>query len=288
MDREGNQIGDPSPPDLHGQVAVSHDGRRAAYRGADNTTLWIRDLSRGTSTRFTFEDGDHFAPLWSPDDESIVYTTNRSGIHQVFRKLSSGLGGEELIVELEEENSPDLADLAAWDWSQDGRYLSMDIQNRDTDVDIALFDLQEQKLTTLIQSPFFESQGHFSPDGEWLAYSSGESGQFQVFIVALSGQGGKFQVSTAGGLHPQWHPSGRSLFFLSPQIELMEVELELGEEVEIGLPESLFRIRHPFNSEAPYQVMPDGETFLVNQFDEAGAAAPVTLVQNWTELLRDE
>ena len=61
----------------------------------------------------------------------------------------------------------------------------------------------------------------------------------------------------------------------------MEVELELGEEVEIGLPESLFRIRHPFNSEAPYQVMPDGETFLVNQFDEAGAAAPVTLVQNW-------
>ncbi len=288
MDREGNQIGDPSPPDLHGQVAVSHDGRRAAYRGADNTTLWIRDLSRGTSTRFTFEDGDHFSPLWSPDDKSIVYTTNRSGIHQVFRKLSSGLGGEELIVELEEENSPDLADLATWDWSKDGRYLSMDIQNRDTDVDISLFDLQEQKLTTLIQSPFFESQGHFSPEGGWLAYSSGESGQFQVFIVPLSGQGGKFQVSTDGGLHPQWHPSGRSLFFLSPQIELMEVELELGEEVEIGLPKSLFRIRHPFNSDAPYQVMPDGETFLVNQFDEAGAAAPMTLVQKWTALLQDE
>ena len=61
-----------------------------------------------------------------------------------------------------------------------------------------------------------------------------------------------------------------------------------GEEVEIGLPKSLFRIRHPFNSEAPYQVMPDGETFLVNQFDETGAAAPMTLVQNWTSLLQDE
>jgi Tol biopolymer transport system component len=288
MDKEGNLLGDPSPPDLHGQVAVSHDGKRAAYRGADNTTLWIRDLSRGTSTRFTFEDGDHFAPLWSPDDKSIVFTTNRSGIHQAFRKPSSGLGDEELIVELSEENTPDLADLVAWDWSPDGRYLSMDIQNRDTDVDVALYDLEEEKLTILIQSPFFESQAHFSPDGKWLAYSSGESGQFQVFIVPLFGQGGKFQVSTDGGLHPQWHPSGQTLFFMSPRIELMAVDLELGEEVEIGLPRSLFGIRHPFNSEAPYQVMPDGETFLVNQFDETGAAEPMTLVQNWTALLLDE
>jgi len=285
MDMEGNEIGDPSPPDLHSQVAISHDGKRAAYRGADNTTLWIRDLSRGAATRFTFEDGDHFSPLWSPDDKWVVYTTNRTGIHQVFRKLSSGLGAEELVFELEEK--PDRADLAAWDWSLDGRYMTMDIQSRDTDVDIALYDLKEETFTILIQSPFFESEAHFSPDGRWVAYSSGESGQFQVFIVPISGQGGKFQVSTDGGLHPKWHPSGERLFFISPRFELMTVDLSLGEEIEIGLPQALFSVRFPFNNQYPYQVMPDGETFLVNQFDETGAAAPMTFVQNWTSLLEE-
>ena len=286
MDIEGNEIGEASPPDLHGQVALSHDGKRAAFRGADNTTIWIRDLERGAVTRFTFEDGDHFSPLWSPDDKWIVYTTNRTGIHQVFRKLSSGLGKEELIYELEEQ--PDIADLAAWDWSSDGRYITMDVHNRETDVDIALFDLQEEELSILVQSPFFESEAHFSPDGQWLAYSSGESGQFQIFIVPLSGEGGKFQISTDGGLHPQWHPSGERLFFVGSRFELMAVDMDLGDVVEIGVPERLFNIRYPLNDDFPFQVMPDGETFLVNQFDEAGEAAPMTLVQNWTALLQDE
>ena len=286
MDMAGEVLGDPSPAALHSQVALSHDGKRAAYRGADNTTIWIRDLARGTATRFTFEDGDHFSPLWSPDDKWIVYTTNRTGIHQVFRKLSSGLGQEELVLELGEK--PDLADLAAWDWSPDGRYLSMDLQNRETDLDVVLYDFQEQKLTTLIQSPFYEGDGHFSPDGRWLAYNSGESGQFQVFIVPLSGEGGKFQISTDGALHPMWHPSGKKLFYVSARSELMVVDVSLEEDVVIGVPEPLFNIRYPLNSDYPYQVMPDGETFLVNQFDEAGAAAPMTLVQNWTSLLQDQ
>jgi len=163
----------------------------------------------------------------------------------------------------------------------------MDIQSRDTDVDIALYDLKEETFTILIQSPFFESEAHFSPDGKWVAYSSGESGQFQVFIVPISGEGGKFQVSTDGGLHPKWHPSGERLFFISPRFELMTVDLKLGEEIEIGLPQALFGVRFPFNNQYPYQVMPDGETFLVNQFDETGAAAPMTLVQNWTSLLEE-
>jgi serine/threonine protein kinase/Tol biopolymer transport system component len=286
MDMKGTVLGEPSPAALHSQVALSHDGRRAAFRGADNTTIWVRDLARGTATRFTFEDGDHFSPLWSPDDKWILYTTNRTGIHQVFRKLSSGLGQEELVLELEEK--PDLADLMAWDWSADGRYISMDMQNRETDLDIVVYDLQEQKLTTLIQSPFYEGDGHFSPDGRWLAYSSGESGNFQIFIVSLSGEGGKFQVSTDGGLHPMWHPSGEKLFYVSSRSELMAVDLSLDEDVVIGDPQPLFRVRYPINNDYPFQVMPDGESFLINQFDDLGEAAPMTLVQNWTRLLQEE
>jgi hypothetical protein len=67
----------------------------------------------------------------------------------------------------------------------------------------------------------------------------------------------------------------------------MTVDLSLGEEIEIGLPQALFSVRFPFNNQYPYQVMPDGETFLVNQLDKTGAAAPMTLVQNWTSLLEE-
>ncbi len=285
MDMAGEVLGEPSAAALHSQVALSHDGKRAAYRGADNTTIWIRDLDRGTSTRFTFEDGDHFSPLWSPDDQWVLYTTNRTGIHQVFRKLSSGLGQEELVLELKEK--PDLADLMAWDWSSDGRFITMDLQNRDTDLDVVLYDLQEQVLIPLIQSPFYEGDGHFSPDGRWLAYSSGESGRFQVFVVPLSGDGGKFQVSTDGGLHPMWHPSGEKLFYINARSELMTVELSLEETISIGDPVALFNVRYPINNDYPFQVMPDGESFLINQFDDLGEAAPMTLVQNWIALLRE-
>ena len=204
----------------------------------------------------------------------------------MFRKLSSGLGQEELVLEVNEK--PDLADLMAWDWSSDGRYIVMDMHNRETDLDVVLYDTQERTLTPVIQSPFYEGDGHFSPDGRWLAYSSGESGRFQVFIVPLSGEGGKFQVSTDGGLHPKWHPSGDRLFYISARSELMAVELSLGEDILIGDPNPLFTVRYPINNEYPFQVMPDGESFLINQFDDLGEAAPMTLVQNWTALLQDE
>ena len=103
--------------------------------------------------------------------------------------------------------------------------------------------------------------------------------------MPLQGSGGKFQVSTAGGRHPQWGPKGNRLYYVNPQVELMVVDLQLGPTVEIGLPEQLFEVRFPYNNQTPFQVMPDGQSLLVNEFDQEIAPTNLTLVQNWPALL---
>ena len=105
--------------------------------------------------------------------------------------------------------------------------------------------------------------------------------------MPLSGEGGKFQVSTDGGLHPKWHPSGERLFYISARSELMAVDLSLGEDIVIGDPNPLFIVRYPINNEYPFQVMPDGESFLIASLDRQIRGGHLTLIQNWPESLSD-
>ena len=278
VDLAGQPLADPSPPDFHRGISLSHDGTRVAYRSADNITLWIRDLKRGTNSRFTFEDGDHFTPIWSPDDKWLLYVSDRDGPFRAYRKLSSGAGSEELVVETKNP-------LEAWDWSPDGKQIAFMTQGLDTDGDIALYSFDEGQLETFIQTPMQESQPRFSPDGRWLAYFSTESGRFEVYLISLDELGGKYQVSTGGGLHPDWDPTGRRLYYMSLDAEIMAVDLTFGERVEIGLPQTLFRVRFQITSEHPYRIRPDGESFIINQVVEQMASDHMILIQNWPTLL---
>ena len=71
-----------------------------------------------------------------------------------------------------------------YDWSRDGRYLSLGVLDnaKDTDGDVAIYDLEEGELRYLVESPFFDSQGTFSPDGRWIAYTKVDSGSFHALI----------------------------------------------------------------------------------------------------------
>ena len=86
-------------------------------------------------------------------------------------------------------------------------------------------------------------------------------------------------------MHPEWHPSGERLFYMNLNSEVMAVDLSFEDGVEIGLPETLFRIRFPVNSEYPFRVRPDGESFVINQIPDQMTSDHMVLVQNWTTLL---
>ena len=122
-----------------------------------------------------------------------------------------------------------------------------------------------------------------------MAYKSNESGTSEIYVQAFPGPGGKWQISTSGGSDPQWHPKGGKLYYLSPEMNIMTVDVELGESFEAGIPEALFQARlSPLtNLNTRYRVSPDGERFLLLGTLQSDATPPTTVVLNWTaELAR--
>jgi hypothetical protein len=135
-----------------------------------------------------------------------------------------------------------------------------------------------------------ETAQQISPDGKWIAYSSDERGQQQVYVQPFPGGGGKYQVSTTGGGNPRWRRDGKELFYISADGKMMVVEVKAGSTFEPGAPKPLFDTRVRFVVGSlwlidNYVVSGDGQRFLINDFAET-SAPPITVVLNWTADLK--
>jgi eukaryotic-like serine/threonine-protein kinase len=78
-------------------------------------------------------------------------------------------------------------------------------------------DLSTGKPEPFLKTPLNEGSAAISPDGRWLAYDSNEKGEYEVFVRPFPGPGGKWRVSTGGGLVPAWSRKERELFYLGPE-----------------------------------------------------------------------
>jgi hypothetical protein len=152
----------------------------------------------------------------------------------------------------------------------------------------------DRKAIPVVQTPFDEVQGQISPDGQWLAYVSNESGRYEVYAQTFPKAGGKWQVSTSGGTQPRWRRDGRELYYLDPSNRLTAASIRTeadGRAFDVGQPTVLFPTRIAvggsifptgYFSRAQYDVAADGR-FLVNvQTDEE---SPITVVLNWEQAL---
>ena len=129
--------------------------------------------------------------------------------------------------------------------------------------------------------------GNFSPDGRLVAYTSNESGRFEVMVQTFPVSDRKWQVSTAGGYEPRWRGDGRELYYLSADRELMAVSVEPGPM--FGVPELLFRTKvlAGVNSQRTgYVPSRDGKRFLINTQIGEPAPNPITVVLNWSAGLK--
>ena len=128
-------------------------------------------------------------------------------------------------------------------------------------------------------------QGALSPNGRWIAYTSDETGRFEVYVQSFPGGGNKWQVSVNGGSDAKWRLDGRELFYVSPNYKLMSVSLRPGLKFEAGLPEELFEIPVPDivpSFPSNYAVTADGQRFLVNTVLQDAVSSPISVVLNWT------
>ncbi len=285
LDRSGKRIGSVGEPADFWDPRISHDGRRIAYvlnDAAGNGDIWLYDLSRRVATRFTFDPENDIAPIWSPDDSRIVFTSYRKGPGDLYQKVSTGAGSDEMLLATSYRKIPTA-------WSPDGRFIAFHVLQPKTSWDLWVFSLADRKLIPYLQTEFAEYGAEFSPDGRWVAYVSAESGRPEIYVQPFPGPGGKWQISTAGGWMPAWRRDGKELFYIASDRKLMVARVRTGSTFEAEIPEPLFESKgKTFGglTRRQYDVSADGERFLVNWAMEEESSAPITLVQNWTAKAR--
>ncbi|MEO8436241.1 MAG: protein kinase [Pyrinomonadaceae bacterium] len=284
FDRNGKELGPAGPPGEYNDIVLSPDEKKVAIQvvNGSNTDIWLLDLARGVPSRFTFDETADDDPVWSPDGKTIVFTSAREGRFNLYRKLSSGAGKDELLYKSEVEGKE------GTDASADGRFILFDQSATGNGTDIWVLPLfGDGKPYALLQTPFSEFQGHFSADGRWFAYTSNESGRNEVYVQSFPPSGGKWLISNAGGAEPHWRRDGQELFYIAADRELMGVDVKLAPAFEASAPKALFQtgvVRH----EAPnrYAVTGDGQRFLVNSPVGEVNQTPITVILNWTAVLK--
>ena len=292
VDRAGKAVGVASEPDANESresPELSPDGRRVAVQRTvqGNTDIWLRDLLRGGMTRLTFDAALDVVPVWSPDGMRIAFTSNRTGVYNLYLKASNGSGTEQQILDSPITKAPQ-------DWSMDGRWLTYYEQGAATGRDLWALEMTGPDPTPRVvaNTPAEETLAQFSPDGRWMAYQTNESGRFEVVVQAFPEAGGKWQVSTAGGAAPRWRADGQELYFLAPDATMMAVSVTAaGVSFETSTPVALFPTRAVdggtvTQNRAQYAVARDGR-FLINQPVGDAAVAPITLILNWNPAVKE-
>jgi len=287
FDRSGTARGTVGEADASfNNPRVSPDGRRVAVsrRVQGNRDLWLLDGAR--TSRFTFDPAVDDMPLWSPDGTRIVFRSNRTGPGDLYQKLTSGASAEEQLVSSDQLKAPST-------WSADGRFVLFNSIDSQSVGDLWAVPMTGDRTpSVLLKTPFREAWGALSPDGRWVAYHSNESGRPEVYVrslvppgaISAGAVGGRWPVSTAGGIMPVWRPDGKELYYLNPAGAMMATPIPvMGASLAPGEPALLFPTRI-FGGGVDlegrqYDVAPDGRFLINTELD--GTAVPITLLMNW-------
>ncbi len=287
-DRAGKSLGPVGMPGGVFDPAISPDERSVVFRrltggGGD---LWVRDLSRGTETRFTSDASNNAAPCWSPKSDRIVFTSNRTGVFNLYQKAASGSGKDELLL----PNS--VYDISS-QWSRDGRFIVYFEQDPKNKYDLWVLPTEgaatDRKPIPFLRTEFDEVQGQLSPDSHWMAFTSERSGRREVYVRPFPPGEGEWPISIAGGEQPRWSGDGKELFFEAADGKMMSVPVKAvtGAEpsFEAGAPVALFDAHMASSTAAilfEYDVTADGKRFLIDTIGGSGATAPpLTVVTHW-------
>ena len=284
VDRTGKPLGDVGEAGPYDNVALAPAADRVVEtrRLAGTANLWIVDLRRGSSSRFTVNSALDDSAIWSPDGQQIVFTSTRDGgIRNLYRKGANGIGPEELLLKTDSAKYPT-------DWSRDGRYLLFTEVAAATHVEVLPL-AGDRKPFPFLNEGANQNNARFSPDGHWVAYTSLETGDPQVYVQSFPPGVGKWSVSTGGGNDPRWRGDGRELFYTTRSaMWSVEVTSTSPTTLVMGVPRKLFDASGlaygPLRT--GYDVTPDGQKFLLNLGTTATNTRignqPIRVVVNWT------
>jgi Tol biopolymer transport system component len=246
----------------------------------------LRDVN-GPARRLNVASGD--SPVWSPDGLRLLVSSTRDGVVSVFERFADGAGQEREAIRAE-------GNTFANDWSRDGRWIIYTLPKGglagDTDLDLWVIPADggsERTPVPYLNGPARDAQAAFSPDGRFVAYTSTDNGDPQVYVQPFpNAAGGKWLISSGGGSEPRWSADGKELFYFAGQT-LMAVPVTLEPTFSSGSATRLFDAPvQPWyvNDTDRWQVSADGRRFLLLVSEGEAAAPPIDVVVNWPSLLR--
>ena len=302
FDRAGKTLGTLGEGAVDANLSLSPDERQvaAALRSgsSENLDIWTIDIARNLRNRVTSDAQPELWPVWSPDSARIVFGSGgrNEGTPaekaRIVQTLVNGSGENETLLEVVDTPSrpcgPGQCRFAPTDWSADGRFVLYTLFGsfpRTSDI-WALPLTGDRKPFPVIHTEFSESLGEFSPDGRWIAYTTDETGQPNVYVQPFLRAGAKHRISPNGGRNPHWRADGRELFYLDATGTMTAVPIDATDTFAYGVPKTLFPVG-VISTNNLYAVTRDGQRFLVNaRLRNTPAVTPLTVIVNWTSTLQ--
>ncbi len=277
VDRQGHETQIAAPPAAYTRPQFSPDGKTIVFAigtgSAADDDLYLHELATQRTSRLTFGQG-HGIPCWTPDGRGIIYVKGRSGEIGLAWKAADGSGSERFLLPRGGISPPEA-------WLPGGRTLL--ITDLSGSLDIAAVDLDSARATPVFANPAAAEYGpSTSPDGRFVAYTSAEGGQDDVYVETYPPGGGKWQISEGVGVLPRWSRDGREIYFVSGDW-MMAVDVSVSPVFRSGVPRRLFA--GPYDIRTPpirnYDVGPDGRFVVVKRALVSTVPRELVLIDGW-------
>jgi serine/threonine-protein kinase len=289
VDRDGRRTPvDTTLLDVGPSIAFSPDGSQIALlRGlSGDQQIWVKQLATGALSRLSFGFGSPDRPVWTTDGRRVAFIANRNGRRTSWVRRADGSDSAQAAV----PGSTKLDEIA---FDPLGRYtlLRSEGTGPNTRHLLVVKNGVDTAPRPLVPSQFDNFAMTLSPNGQWLAYVSNESGSGEVYVRPFpSVDSARFVVSVGGGSEPVWRRDGTELFFRNSRGDMLVVPVNTGRSFVHGTPKLLFAAPGLAMQDyyRAYDIHPDGKRFLM--VTSGGTDAhELSVIFNWrTELTRLE
>ncbi|MCM3877436.1 MAG: hypothetical protein NEA02_13605, partial [Thermoanaerobaculia bacterium] len=281
FDRAGRELGTIGVPAKHHDVRISRDRRPILFDRAVSDLgtfdVWSYDVERNVETRVTSSPDSEFSPIWLPGGKRVLFSAVRGSNPRLVRR-DLATGREEALL-------PEGGFQVVGDVSPDGRTLVYFERTGKGSFEMWEFPLESGGVPhRLVEGTFLGgfvgAVARFSPDGRFLAFISGESGQPEAYVMPFPGPGEKTRVSTQGASAIRWSPDGRELLYLARDLRLMSVPVRTSPSLQLGAPRPLFQIKGR-SAWLGFELSADGTRLLAIEPESVADERPLSVVVSW-------
>jgi dipeptidyl aminopeptidase/acylaminoacyl peptidase len=288
VDRNGREEDLGAPPGDYILPRVSPDGLRVALDvGGPDRNIWVWDIRRKLLEIVTLNRAEDGWPRWSPDGRWLFFASTRDGpVPNIYRQPADRSGSPERVLVSDRLQHPT-------GFAPDGTLIIGERAPDNGQNDIVAYSFDTRRVEPVISTEIDEGDGAVSPDGRWISYGSGESGQMEVYVRPYpKTDGGQWKVSRNGGRQAAWSRDGRELFYRDYGGALIAVPVPPGPRFLPGAQRTILPAQTTYAGSGAaitsrtYDVSPDGARFLMVRIANANRPSSLIVVQNWSEELK--